>query len=122
MNVQPVSAAVDLAGRPGLQDAPSICPALRRAGFSAPELDGIRGGNFPNGPWARAGRQATASGQDAYFITRLPTAGSAATTCLVAPPRTLLYALMIVGRLDLAARASVTDSSASATSSPRLTR
>src|SRR6202022_754590 len=48
-----------------------------------------------------------AGGQAAYFCTRSPTRGSAASTCLAALPRTARYALMIVGRLEIAAMASV---------------
>ncbi len=48
--------------------------------------------------------------------------GRAAWMCLPAPPRTDLYALTITGRPEAAARASVTASMASATSSPRLVR
>jgi hypothetical protein len=61
-------------------------------------------------------------GQDAYFITRSPRRGSAASICLRALPRTVLYALTIAGRLELPRIVSVTESSASETSSPRLDR
>ena len=61
----------------------------------------------------------SAGGQAAYLSTREPTAGSAAATCLAAPPRTAPYAFKIVGRWENFADASVTDSRASETSSPR---
>ena len=81
-------------------------------------VGGSRGGGGPP-----AGRRAgQVSGQAAYSCTRAPTFGSAATTCLAAPPRTAPYAFKIVGRFDIAARASLTASRASDTSSPRLTR
>jgi len=69
------------------------------------------------GPRGRA-----TDGQAAYFSTRSPTRGSAASTCLTALPRTAPYALITVGRPEAAARASVTESRACDTSSPRLAR
>jgi hypothetical protein len=68
------------------------------------------------------GRSARVDGQGAYFSTISPTRGSAASTCLAALPRTALYALRITGRSESAARASVTESRACETSSPRLAR
>ena len=73
------------------------------------------------GVQVRTERRAT-GGQGVYFSTMSPTRGSAASMCLMALPRTLPYALMTVGRPEAAARASVTDSRASDTSSPRLAR
>jgi DNA-binding CsgD family transcriptional regulator len=70
----------------------------------------------------RPGSCRPGGGQPAYFVTRSPTRGSEAPMCLPAPPRTLRYARTTAGRPEPAARASVTVSSASATSSPRLTR
>jgi hypothetical protein len=71
-------------------------------------------------------RVAAASGdvpiQVPYFCTRAPTCGSAAAMCLAAPPRTARYALRMVGRSEDYACLSVTESSASDTSSLRLTR
>ena len=61
-------------------------------------------------------------GQTAYFMTRSPTRGSAASTCLAALPLTARYALMIVGRFDLEAMSSVIDSRSSETCGPRLAR
>ena len=78
-------------------------------------------GRTGGGKESRPARSA-ADGQDAYFSTRSPTCGSAASTFLTALPRTVRYALMTVGRLDAAARASVTESRASDTSPPRLAR
>lgn len=69
-----------------------------------------------------AARSRAGGGQATYFCTIAPTCGSAATTCLAAWPRTVRYALMMVGRSEAAARASVTESRASDTSSPRLAR
>ena len=74
------------------------------------------------GCWHLSPGEAVQRGQGAYFCTRAPTCGSAAVTCLPALPRTLPYALTIVGRSEAAARASVTESRASDTSSPRLAR
>ena len=79
----------------------------------------------PSGGRPATGRWTTCrsdSGQTAYFCTREPRFGSAATTCLAAPPRTARYAFKIVGRSETSARASVTESRASDTSSLRLTR
>lgn len=60
--------------------------------------------------------------QPMYFWTRVPRLGSAASMFLAAPPRTALYALTTVARWESRAIRSVTDSSASATSFPRLAR
>jgi hypothetical protein len=60
-------------------------------------------------------RGRTTDGQGAYFSTRAPTCGRAASTCLAALLRTAPYALMTVGRPEAAARASVTESRARAT-------
>jgi MFS family permease len=78
-------------------------------------LSALRRGRHPAAPGA--GRC-----QAAYLITRSPTRGSAASMCLAALPRTLPYALTIVGRPEDPALASVTESRACATSPPRLAR
>ena len=75
---------------------------------------------FPTADHSRPGSRT--DGQAAYFCTREPTLGSAAMTCLAAPPRTARYAFKIVGRSECSACASVTESRASDTSSPRLAR
>ena len=67
-------------------------------------------------------RRAAESGRPTIVKAYKSVRGSAASTFLIAPPRTVLYALRTAARLDRAARASVTDSSASDTSGPRLAR
>lgn len=60
--------------------------------------------------------------QAMYFWTRAPRFGNAASMFLAAPPRTALYALTTAARSESRLIRSVTDSRASATSSPRLAR
>jgi hypothetical protein len=60
--------------------------------------------------------------RQAYFWIMAPRFGSAAWMCLPAPPRTALYALTTVARPEPCAMSSVTASSATDTSSPRLAR
>ena len=95
--------------------------AMRRPALARP--DGPTGGQAGRRDGRPAGRRAgQVSGQAAYFCTMEPRFGSAAATCLAAPPRTARYAFRIVGRSENSARASVTESRASDTSSLRLTR
>ena len=106
--------------RPGGATGLQCCPAstTSSAGTTAVRAVRVPRADHP----ARPRRGSRTDGQAAYFCTRKPTLGSAATTCLAALPRTARYAFKIVGRSEVSARASVTESRASDTSSPRLTR
>lgn len=107
---------------PGFANSPStawsivepIAGQVGHEGGTRQDCPGAAGWNRPGG-----GRH---QGQAAYFSTSAPTAGSAASMCLPAPPRTALYALTIASRWDRCAISSVPCSRASDTSSPRLAR
>jgi hypothetical protein len=73
---------------PGLDDRSSLPGAITRGPYQGWSIS-MRRLTAPAWP-AMAGQAGTpASGQEAYFITRSPTWGRAASTCLAALPRTV---------------------------------
>ena len=96
----------------------------RREGHRLPFPPGLTGvpGWFSRPGTSVAACTGASLAQVAYFCTRSPTAGSAASTCLAALPRTARYVLMITGRWETSAMPSVIESNASDTSPARLAR